>query len=405
MTSNITVLSGGSILSPKGYQAGATYAGLRTYSPDKLDMGLLYSETAATAAGLFTTNLVRSPSVTLSERHIASGRARAVVVNSGCANCCVGDQGLKDAEEMAAATASRLGIATEDVLVCSTGLIGVELPMGLVRGGLGKLTLADDGGHPFARSILTTDTVVKELAVSFPVGGETVTLAGCAKGSGMIHPNMATMLAFLTTDAQVDAGALRTALREASDATFNMISVDGDTSTNDTVLLLANGASGAPEIRSGTPEWDLFTEALREVSEHLAKAVARDGEGASKLIEVVVQGAASQGDARLVARSISSSVLVKTAIHGNDPNWGRIMMAIGKSGAQVTEGLIALYINEVCIMDAGLPVPYFKDALIAEMRSADIVIRVRMGLGDAVATAWGCNMSEAYVTFNSAYTT
>ena len=405
MASTVTIVPDGTVLSPKGYRAGATYAGLRTYSPDKLDMGLLYSDSLASAAGVFTTNLVRSPSVTLSERHIAAGRARAVVVNSGCANCCVGDQGLKDAEEMAALTAAKLGVATEEVLVCSTGLIGVELPMGLIRGGLGKLELADDAGHGFARSILTTDAMTKEIAVSFPVGDATVTMAGCAKGSGMIHPNMATMLAFITTDAQVEPGFLQLALREAADATFNMISVDGDTSTNDTVFLLANGASGAPALRPDTPEWALFTEALYQVSEHLAKAIARDGEGASKLIEVAVEGAASLGDARLAARSISSSTLVKTAVHGNDPNWGRIMMAIGKSGAVVEEGTIALYINEVCIMEAGLPVPYFKDALIAEMRSSDVRIRVTLGQGDAAATAWGCNMSESYVTFNSAYTT
>ncbi len=277
--------------------------------------------------------------------------------------------------------------------------------MGLVRGGLNKLELASDAGHGFARSILTTDAMTKEIAVSFPVGDATVTLAGCAKGSGMIHPNMATMLAFITTDAQVEPGFLQSALREATDATFNMISVDGDTSTNDTVFLLANGASGAPALHPDTPEWALFTEALYRVSEHLAKAIARDGEGASKLIEVAVEGAASLGDARLAARSISSSTLVKTAVHGNDPNWGRIMMAIGKSGAVVEEATIALYINEVCIMEAGLPVPDFKDALIAEMRGSDVRIRVTLGRGDAVATAWGCNMSESYVTFNSAYTT
>jgi glutamate N-acetyltransferase / amino-acid N-acetyltransferase len=246
MASTITTVPDGTVLSPKGYRAGATYAGLRTYSPDKLDMGLLYSDSLASAAGVFTTNLVRSPSVTLSERHIAAGRARAVIVNSGCANCCVGDQGLKDAEEMAALAAQKLGVATEEVLVCSTGLIGVELPMGLIRGGLNKLELADDAGHGFARSILTTDAVTKEIAVSFPVGEATVTVGGCAKGSGMIHPNMATMLAFITTDAQVEPGFLQPALREAADATFNMISVDGDTSTNDTVFLLSPTAPPAP---------------------------------------------------------------------------------------------------------------------------------------------------------------
>ena len=404
MASEITVLPEGSVTTPKGFQAGATYAGLRTYSPDKLDLGLLYTESVASAAGVFTTNLIRSPSVTLSERNVASGQAHAIAVNSGCANCCVGDQGLKDAEEVAALTAAKLGVAAEQVLVCSTGMIGVELPMGLIRRGLQKVSFERDGGHPFARSVLTTDTVPKEMAVSFPVGGVTVTLAGCAKGSGMIHPNMATMLAFLTTDAQVDTAFLKEALREASDATFNMISVDGDTSTNDTVLILANGVSGA-RVERGTPEGDLFRQALHRVCEQLAKAIARDGEGASKLIEVDVRGARTRADARLAARSVSSSSLVKTAVHGNDPNWGRIMMAIGKSGAEVRESSVDLFINEVCIMEGGLPVPYFKDALIAEMRGSDVVIQVNLGLGDETATAWGCNMSEGYVTFNSAYST
>ncbi|MBH52509.1 MAG: bifunctional ornithine acetyltransferase/N-acetylglutamate synthase [Chloroflexi bacterium] len=401
----ISVLPEGSVTSPKGYKAGSTYAGLRTYSPDKRDLGILYSDKQASVAGVFTTNLVRSHSVTLCERHISSGLAQAIIVNSGVANACVGMQGLKDAEEMASNVSSKFGIAFEDILVCSTGMIGVELPMGLLRGGIANLNLDNNLGHEFARAILTTDKTTKEIAVSFEFEGQTISIGGCAKGSGMIHPNMATMLAFITTDANISSKNLQVALKEISDSTFNMISVDGDTSTNDTVLVLSNGASSTSEINPEIKEWRTFLAALHKVCEYLAKSIARDGEGASKLIEVIVDGASNLNDARLVARSISSSSLVKTAVHGNDPNWGRIMMAVGKSGAKVDESSISLFINEVCIMEGGLPVPYFREALIGEMRSSDVSIRVQLGLGDSKAIAWGCNMSEEYVTFNSAYTT
>jgi len=401
----ISVLPEGSVTSPKGYKSGATYAGLRTYSPDKRDLGILYSDKQASVAGVFTTNLVRSHSVTLCERHISSGLAQAIIVNSGVANACVGIQGLKDAEEMASNVSSKFGIPFEDILVCSTGMIGVELPMGLLRGGIANLNLENNLGHEFARAILTTDKTTKEIAVGFEFEGQTISIGGCAKGSGMIHPNMATMLAFITTDANISSKNLQVALKEIADSTFNMISVDGDTSTNDTVLVLSNGASSTSEINPEIDEWRTFLTALHKVCEYLAKSIARDGEGASKLIEVTVDEASNLNDARLVARSISSSSLVKTAVHGNDPNWGRIMMAVGKSGAKVDESSISLFINEVCIMEGGLPVPYFREALIGEMRSSDVSIRVQLGLGDSKAVAWGCNMSEEYVTFNSAYTT
>lgn len=405
MYNEINELQEGSVTSPKGYKSGVTYAGLRAYSPDKRDLGILYSEKQATVAGVFTTNLVRSHSVTLSEKHINSGYAQAIIVNSGVANACVGMQGLKDAEEMASSIASKFVIPFEDVLVCSTGMIGVELPMGLIRGGIEKLNLENNFGHEFARAILTTDKTTKEIAVSFKFEGQVVTIGGCAKGSGMIHPNMATMLAFITTDAKVSFGNLQAALKQISDSTFNMISVDGDTSTNDTVLMLSNGASLTSEILPDMLEWDVFLTALHKVCEYLAKSIARDGEGASKLIEVIVNEAATLNDARLIARSISSSLLVKTAVYGNDPNWGRIMMAVGKSGAEVNESNISLFLNEICIMEGGLPIPYYKEALIGEMRSSDVSIRVHLGLGDFRAVAWGCDMSEEYVTFNSAYTT
>ena len=405
MTSEINWLEGGTITSPKGFTAGATYSGIRTYTEDKLDLGILCSESVCTVAGTFTKNMVKSPSVVLDQKRVATGRAQAVVINSGIANACVGEQGMTDAIEMAALAAARLGLEPELALACSTGLIGVELPMGLIRIGVKNIEMSLDGGHELARAICTTDTVSKEAAVSFEVDGATYALGGIAKGSGMIHPNMATMLAFLATDAPVDGAFLQESLSRAVDTSFNMISVDGDSSTNDTVLLLANGVAGGSAIDASAPGADAFQAALDAVCMELAKAIARDGEGASKLIEVVVENALSESDARAAALSVASSMLVKSAIHGADPNWGRIIVALGYSGAQVTEELVTLHINNVCIMEGGRPIPYFKDAVSLSMSGTDVSLRLDLGLGDARATAWGCDLSEEYVTFNSAYTT
>ncbi len=405
MTSEINWLEGGTITSPKGFTAGATYSGIRTYTEDKLDLGILCSESVCTVAGTFTKNMVKSPSVVLDQERVATGRAQAVVINSGIANACVGEQGMTDAIEMAALAAARLGLEPELALACSTGLIGVELPMGLIRNGVKNIEMSLDGGHELARAICTTDTVSKEAAVSFEVDGATYALGGIAKGSGMIHPNMATMLAFLATDAPVDGAFLQESLSHAVETSFNMISVDGDSSTNDTVLLLANGVAGGSAIDASAPGADAFQAALDAVCMELAKAIARDGEGASKLIEVVVENALSESDARAAALSVASSMLVKSAIHGADPNWGRIIVALGYSGAQVTEELVALHINDVCIMEGGRPIPYFKDAVALSMSGTDVSLRLDLGLGDARATAWGCDLSEEYVTFNSAYTT
>ena len=405
MTSEINRLEGGTITSPKGFTAGATYSGIRTYTEDKLDLGMLRSESICSVAGTFTTNKVKSPSVVLDQQRVATGRAQAIVINSGIANACVGEQGMTDAIEMAALAAAQLGLEPELVLACSTGLIGVELPMALIRSGVGKIDMNMGGGHDLARAIRTTDTVSKEIAVSFDVEGVTYTLGGIAKGSGMVHPDMATMLAFLATDAPVEQRFLQDSLSGAVDTSFNMITVDGDTSTNDSVLVLANGAAGGDAIGAGTPGAGAFQEALNDVCIELAKAIARDGEGASKLIEVMVERAESENDARAAARSVASSLLVKSAIHGADPNWGRIIVALGYSGAQVQEERVALYINDVCIMEGGRPIPYFKDAVVLTMSGPDVSLRLDLGLGDGSATAWGCDLSEEYVNFNSAYTT
>ncbi len=404
MASEITVIPDGSVTSPQGFTAGATYAGIRAYAPDKVDLGILFSEKPTTAAGTYSTNKILSPSVTVTKESVASGATRGVIVNSGCANCAVGDQGYKDAQEMASLAANVLGVEPPTMAASSTGIIGVELPMGLIRKTVGNIKQSPDGGHDFARSILTTDTVTKEIAVSFSVGGKTVTLAGCAKGSGMIHPNMATMLAYLTIDATLDAAFLQETLGKVVDSTFNMIDIDGDSSTNDTVLLLANGASGAT-LSKGTPDGETFAAALLEVCTYLAREMVKDGEGATKLIEVTVEGAESVADARLAARSVASSILVKTAIHGNDPNWGRIIMALGKSGAEMVEKNIGLYINDICIMENGLPIPVFRESLIASMQGTEVRILAKLNIGSGAAVSWGCNMSEEFVTFNSAYTT
>ena len=405
MPGGITIIEDGTVTSPQGYVAGATFAGLKTYAEDKLDLAILYSRRPTTAAGVFTQNKLKSPSVILTEEHVADGKAHAVVVNSGIANACVGDPGYGDAKRMTGKTADILGIRPEDVLICSTGVVGVELPMSLIESGIDRIQLATDGGHRMARAILTTDPRPKEIGVSFPLNGKTITIGGIAKGAGMIHPDMATMLSFITTDAEISSDLLKQMLKDAADDSFNMMTIDGDTSTNDTVLLMANGAAGAGPIRPGTEGAELFSHALAEVCIDLAKRIAREGEGATKLIEVTVEGAKTLRQARSAARIISGSSLVKTAVHGNDPNWGRITVALGRSEADVEESKLALHINGALIMENGLPAPFHRDSVIALMSQGQVDIRVNLNLGEHSATAWGCNLSEEYVTFNSAYTT
>ena len=405
MAAMIELIQGGGVTSAKGFLAGATYAGLKTHGEGTLDLGILMSERPATVAGTFTNNKVASASVILSRQRVACGSVRAVVANSGCANCCVGEYGLRDAEEMASLSASHIGIATQEVLVCSTGLIGVELPMALVRQNIGNIQLSEQGGGQFARAIMTTDSHPKEMAISLDVSGRRIVLGGAAKGVGMIHPNMATMLCFIATDAPVEQGFLQQALRESVDASFNMIDVDGDQSTNDTVLVFANGAAGGAPIQAGSTAADAFQEALTYICTALAKELVRDGEGAQRLIEVVVEGAECLADARTAAREIASSLLVKAMVHGRDPNWGRVMMALGKSGIQFDQACVDLFINNIHIVHQGLAIPYLKDAVISAMSVPEVHLRVSVNAGDASATAWGCDLTEEYVTFNSAYST
>lgn len=406
MAGAIEFISGGTVTSPLGFRAGATYAGLKTFAEDKLDLGLLFSETPCATAGVFTTSAIRSSTVTLDRERLAQGiPMRGLIVNAGIANTCVGDQGYIDAVEMTGLAANKTGVTPEEVVVCSTGVIGVELPMSLIRDGLENIELSGQGGSDLARAIMTTDTRPKEVAVSFELGNRQVHLGGIAKGSGMIHPNMATMLSFLATDAAVNRDFLQQALSEVADETYNMLTVDGDSSTNDTVLLMANGAAGNPVVAAGTPDADTFVAALREVCTHLTRELARDGEGANHLIIVEVAGAADKADARLAAKTVASSALVKSAVYGADPNWGRLMMALGRSGAKAVEEKVDLFVNGVCIMEAGKPIPFHRDAVVAQMKRPEVTFRLQLNLGDGDAIAWGCDLTEEYVIINSAYTT
>ena len=405
MTAMIELIKGGGVTSPKGFTAGATHAGIKTAGEGTADLGLLVSDVPATVAGVFTSNKVVSPSVVVTRQRVAGGQARAVVANSGCANCCVGGQGLRDAEEMAALAAGHIGVVAEEVLVCSTGMIGVELPMALVRQNLGNIQLGDESGTDFAGAILTTDTRQKEIAVSLEVSGTKIRIGGTAKGAGMIHPNMATMLAFVATDARVEKLFLDRALHEAVDVSFNMIDIDGDQSTNDTALVFANGKAGGDAITVGSAGADVFQEGLTYVCTALAKELVKDAEGAQRLIEVEVVGAQTVDDARCAAREIASSLLVKAMVHGRDPNWGRLMMALGKSGIEFDESRVDIFINDIHIAHEGIAIPYLKDAVISAMSVPEVRFRVSVDAGAAVATAWGCDLTEEYVTLNSAYST
>ena len=406
MAGAIEFVDGGTITTPKGFVAGATYAGLKTFAEDKLDLCILYSELPCASAGVFTTSAIRSSTVTVNRERLAQGiPLRGLIVNAGIANTCVGEQGYIDAVDMTGLAAAKTDITPEEVMVCSTGVIGVELPMSLIRDGVEQIELHGNGGPDMARAIMTTDTRPKEVAVSFELDGRTIHLGGIAKGSGMIHPNMATMLSFITTDAAVEPGFLQTTLSEIADQTYNMLTVDGDSSTNDTVLVMANGAAGNTEISAGSQNAETFAQALREVCTHLTVELARDGEGATHLIIVEVAGAANTADARKAAKTVASSSLVKSAVFGADPNWGRLMMALGRSGAAAEEEKVDLFVNGVCIMEAGKPIPFHRDAVVALMKRPEVTFRLQLNLGDGEAIAWGCDLTEEYVIINSAYTT
>jgi len=400
-------MHGGTVTSPQGFLAGATYAGIKSRGDDVLDLGMLCSEAPCVAAGVFTTNRVKAAPVLLCQQNLKGNKAQAVVVNSGCANACTGQQGVADAEETASLAARNLGLGPQDVLVASTGVIGKHLPMKQIRDNIENIVLSSEGGHTLAKAITTTDTFPKEIAVRVNLGqGESeITIGGIAKGAGMIHPDMATLLCFLTTDAVISPAFLRKALRSSVDASFNMITVDGDTSPNDCAIILANGLAGNSLLKDGGRRSEEFEAALREVCLFLAKSIARDGEGATKLIQITLEGALTLAQARSSARIIAGSSLVKSAVHGSDPNWGRIIAALGRSGVDMEETRIDLYLDSLCLMKEGRPLPFDKAQAKAILDRAGVPFRICLNLGEAAATAWGCDLSEEYVTINSEYTT
>ncbi len=405
MSESFKQIQNGTITSAKGFEAGAVYAGINKHSLFKLDVALLHSETACNTAAVFTTNKVKAAPVRLCQKMLPSNKIRALMVNSGIANACTGREGLQDAQTITEMVADKLNLHPENVLNMSTWVIGRRLPLNLIKSYLPQIKLSKDGGHDFARAIMTTDTCLKETAIRVEGKSGSYTIGGVAKGAGMIAPNMATTLCFITTDAAIDAETLKICLKKAADLSFNMISVDGDTSTNDTLLIMSNGRAGNPPIKKGSSKLQAFQRYLNEVCIYLAKCVAKDGEGATKLITVKVTGAASIKEARLAAKTIASSNLVKTAVHGADPNWGRIISAAGRSGAAFDETIAGLKIGSVELWRQGMLVDFDLEQIRHELTAAEVTIELNLNIGIATAVAWGCDMSEEYVTINSEYTT
>jgi len=400
----------GGITAPKGFQAAGITAGLK--ASGKPDLALVLAPETAVCGGTFTTNRVRAACVDLCAERLGAGhgQARAVLINSGQANACTGDRGLIDSLRSTQALADRLGLAAEQVLICSTGVIGVPIPMELLLAGLDPLVeaLASDGGPAAATAILTTDLVDKSVAYEAQLGSQCVRIGGMAKGSGMIHPDMATMLGFVTCDVGLPAEPWQAMVRRAVDSSFNSITVDGDVSTNDCLLAFAAGPA-LPELH-----WPALEAGLTQVCEQLARAITRDGEGATCLIEVQVEGAATAADARQIARTVCGSSLVKTAIHGRDPNWGRIVAAAGRAGVAFEAEAVALWLGPHQLMAHGQPLAFDRHAAAAYLREREegiylqtdqVDIRLSVGSGPGQGRAWGCDLSDQYIRINADYTT
>lgn len=393
----------GGITAAKGFRAAGIHCGIKE---KKKDLALVVCDTLASAAGMFTTNAVRAAPVLLSQERIQPGVARAIIVNSGNANACTGVQGMRDAVEMAALTAAGLGIAEEFVLVASTGVIGIPLPMAPVRSGIPIVVteLSIDGGTA-AEAILTTDAFPKIAAVQLEIAGEVVTIGGMAKGAGMIHPQMATTLAFIATDAAMPAPLLRKALRHAVNASFNCISVDGDTSTNDSIFLLGSGLAAHPPILEEDEQFARFRSALTEVTTQLAKLVVRDGEGATKVVTLTMKGAPSVRDAKLAAHAAMTSPLVKTMLYGGEPNWGRLLAAVGRSGAPVVEDRVSVWIGGVQVVRNGLGITPNLPHAAKAMHEPEFEIVIDLQQGNAEFTGWTSDLNDAYVRINAGYMT
>ncbi|CAH2715641.1 Arginine biosynthesis bifunctional protein ArgJ [Neobacillus rhizosphaerae] len=400
----VVILEEGSVTLPLGFKAGGIHCGIKR---KKLDLGYIVSDVPAIAAGVYTTNIFQAAPLLVTQESIAKeNKIQAILVNSGNANACTGEQGLTDAFEMQKEFASELGIQSHLVGVTSTGVIGELLPMEKIKTGIKQILMNEyENEENFKKSILTTDTCMKQIAVQVKIDGKTVTIGGTAKGSGMIHPNMATMLGFVTTDANVAHDDLLYALKDVTNQTFNMITVDGDTSTNDMVLVMANGLVANNQLTKEHPDWELFVDGLKIVCESLAKKIARDGEGATKLIEVQVNGAYSQNEARAVGKSIISSNLVKTAIYGTDPNWGRIVTAAGYSGVPIEPSLLDVSLGQYKVFEKGLPCPIVEEQVKEYLQQENIKILVELNQGDYNATAWGCDLTYDYVKINASYRT
>lgn len=405
----------GGVGAPQGFQATGVKAEVKY--KDKYDIALIYSSVPAQAAGVFTRNQVKAHPLVLTQKFLENGVAQAIVANSGNANACVGEAGDRAALAMAETAAAKLGIKVEDVLVASTGVIGVEMPVERVKKGIEDAAEVikgsqakpvwtslekSDNAHRAALAIMTTDTAVKEFACELPCQGGVIRLGGIAKGSGMIHPNMGTMLGFLTTDARLSADQLQELLRRAADQSFNMVTVDGDTSTNDMVLFLANGESG---ITPAGKEWIQFKEMVNSLCIRLAQEIARDGEGATKFLEVKVTGAKTLEDARKLAKSICGSSLVKTAMYGEDANWGRILAAAGYAEAQFDPSRAAIYLGDCLVARNGQGVHFSEEAAKEVLAQKEIRISLMLNDGEGEATAWGCDLTHEYVTINGDYRT
>ncbi|WP_134700539.1 bifunctional glutamate N-acetyltransferase/amino-acid acetyltransferase ArgJ [Ammoniphilus sp. YIM 78166] len=394
----------GNIATPKGFKATGIYSGIKKV--EKHDLGLILSEVPAEAAGVYTTNLFQAaPLVVTKESIEKQGKLQAIIVNSGNANACTGDRGIEDARAMQRGVAEAFAVSPEFVGVASTGVIGEFLPMDKVSSGMKQLppVLSEESGPLFSQAILTTDLVEKTLCVELELDGQKVTIAGTAKGSGMIHPNMATMLGFIVTDAKVEQAYLQEALRKATDETFNMITVDGDTSTNDMVVVMANGMAGNSALNSEHVQADDFYQALAYVMKELAKKIARDGEGATKLLEVEVKGSPSEEIARQVAKTVISSNLVKTAIYGADANWGRILCAVGYSGAAIQPQLVDVFLGEIQVVKASFPVPFSEEEARDYLLQENVKVVIDLHDGEAAATAWGCDLTYDYIKINASY--
>ncbi|MBQ5650400.1 MAG: bifunctional glutamate N-acetyltransferase/amino-acid acetyltransferase ArgJ [Anaerovibrio sp.] len=390
---------------PKGFKAAGVKAGIK--KSGNLDLALIYTEKEAAVAGVFTKNAVAAAPVIVSREVVKGGKAHAIVANAGCANACTGETGLANARKMAALAAAEVGCASDEVLVGSTGIIGVNLPMDKLEAGIkaAAAELSEDGSKNAGNAIITTDTYSKACSCEVEIGGQAVRFGAIAKGSGMIQPNMATMLCYITTDANISSQLMQKALSEIVEVSFNMISVDGDMSTNDTVLVLANGASGAAEITDGSPEYDKFYATLKEICQELSKRIAADGEGATKFLTINVSGTKTFEDAKTVAMSIAKSPLVKTAFFGEDPNWGRVICAVGYAGIPMVPEKTVIKFGGVPVYANGLGAEFNEDDIHKVMAEHDIVIDVEMGMGDAKATVWSCDFSYEYVKINGEYHT